>query len=131
MCTIWDGAKWCGKAAARCRDCVYPDVNICEAPPHLWVHQYLNKLDPVDWAGNLLSLQAFLMTQARAPVQRMPPPLVPASSCLQQSMGAVRRTAPRTSLLSSGLGLKLALRQAQKGVVGMRSSEETMPFHLR
>ncbi len=40
-------------------------MNLCEAPLRLLVHQYLNRLDPYDWAGNLLSLQAFLMTQVR------------------------------------------------------------------
>ena len=67
VCTIPDGAKWTGKAAARCRDCVSPAVNLCEAPPELLVHQYLNRLDAADWRGNLLSLQAYLMTQARPP----------------------------------------------------------------
>ena len=56
VCTIPDGAKWTGKAAARCRDDVSPGVNLCEAPPELLVHQYLNRLDDLDWHGNLLSL---------------------------------------------------------------------------
>ena len=63
VCTIPDGAKWSGRAAARCRDCVSPAANLCEAPPRLLVHQYLHALDAQDWRGNLLSLQAYLLTQ--------------------------------------------------------------------
>ena len=42
-----------------------PGVNLCNSPPELLVHQYLNRLDAIDWRGNLLSLQAYLMTQVR------------------------------------------------------------------
>ena len=45
--------------------CCCTTVNLCAAPPLLLVHQYLNRLDPLDWQGNLLSLQAYLMTQAQ------------------------------------------------------------------
>ena len=77
VCTIPDGAKWSGRAAARCRDCISPGVNLCEAPPRLLVHQYLNRLDPEDWRGNLLSMQAYLLTQVCSALpghsQRMQP----------------------------------------------------------
>ncbi len=58
-----EGAKWAGRAAARCRDCVSAD-NLCAQPPQLLIHQYLNHLDPENWQGNLLSLKAYLLTQA-------------------------------------------------------------------
>lgn len=38
-------------------------ANLCERPPRLLIHQYLNHLDPYDWQGNLLSLKAYLLTQ--------------------------------------------------------------------
>ncbi|BDA47547.1 hypothetical protein COCOBI_10-3950 [Coccomyxa sp. Obi] len=62
LCTIPEGYKWARRACARCRDCL-SEVNLCEAPPRLLIHQYLNHLDKEDWRGNLLSLKAYLMTQ--------------------------------------------------------------------
>ena len=62
LCTIPEGYKWARRASARCRDCL-SEANLCEAPPRLLIHQYLNHLDKDDWRGNLLSLKAYLMTQ--------------------------------------------------------------------
>ena len=41
--------------------------NLCVEPPQLLLHQYLNRLDPVEPEGNLVSLKAYLLTQASNP----------------------------------------------------------------
>ena len=63
ICSVPLGATWSAKAAGRCRDCVSPR-NLCAEPPQLLLHQYLNRLDPVEPEGNLVSLKAYLLTQA-------------------------------------------------------------------
>ena len=64
LCSIPQGALWAERAAARCRDCVDGSSNICEAPPQLLIHQYLHRLDAENPAANLISLKAYLLTQA-------------------------------------------------------------------
>lgn len=67
LCNIPEGARWADKAAARCHSCLPEEAhsNLCQAAPELLIHQYLNRLDPDNPQGNLLSLKAYLMTQAR------------------------------------------------------------------
>lgn len=67
LCNIPEGATWAGKAAARCHSCLADEahINLCQGAPELLIHQYLNRLDPDNPQGNLLSLKAYLMTQAR------------------------------------------------------------------
>lgn len=59
-----EGAKWAARAATRCRDCLAAAENLCDAPPRLLIHQYLAELDASNPAANLLSLKAYLLTQA-------------------------------------------------------------------
>ena len=67
LCNIPEGARWADKAAARCHSCLPEEAhsNLCQDAPELLIHQYLNRLDPDNPQGNLLSLKAYLMTQAR------------------------------------------------------------------
>ena len=58
------GSVWAAKAAGRCRDCQSAQ-NLCADPPQLLIHQYLNRLDPDDPLGNLVSIKAYLLTQVQ------------------------------------------------------------------
>ncbi len=53
---------WIRLAAMRCQDCISSE-NICRQVPKLIIHMYLSRLDEHNWAANLLSIKAFLLTQ--------------------------------------------------------------------
>ena len=64
ICSVPVGSVWAAKAAGRCRDCQSAQ-NLCANPPQLLIHQYLNRLDPEDPLGNLVSIKAYLLTQVQ------------------------------------------------------------------
>lgn len=62
LCDMTEADVWIRRAARRCQDCVSSE-NICRQTPKLTIHMYLSRLDEHNWAANLLSIKAFLLTQ--------------------------------------------------------------------
>jgi hypothetical protein len=62
LCHDEHTVKWLSYIEANCHSCV-DGANICSAPPQLLFHMSLQTLSKASWQGNLLAIQAFLMTQ--------------------------------------------------------------------
>ncbi|KAF8064648.1 hypothetical protein HT031_003449 [Scenedesmus sp. PABB004] len=63
LCDMDVPGRWLARARANCYSCMEPGLNVCAHPPTMLYHQYLERLHPTEWAANLLSIRAFLMTQ--------------------------------------------------------------------
>ena len=68
----WKPKETCDKAipgkllfdlGTNCYSCL-TGKNVCTDPPKILYHQYLDRVHPQNWEGNLLSMKAYLMTQA-------------------------------------------------------------------
>lgn len=55
--------EWYERSKVNCYSCLNPELNVCQNPPMIYYHQYLEKLHPQHWEGNLLAMKAFLITQ--------------------------------------------------------------------
>uniref|UniRef100_A0A383VQR7 Uncharacterized protein n=1 Tax=Tetradesmus obliquus TaxID=3088 RepID=A0A383VQR7_TETOB len=63
LCDLDEPGMWLQRALSNCYSCLDPNRNVCRQPRQLSYHQYLVGLHPLSWQANLLSIQAFLMTQ--------------------------------------------------------------------
>jgi hypothetical protein len=62
FCNVSMAALQLGRVGANCYRCT-DGANVCSQRPRVVYHQYLRTLHPYRWRGNLLSMQAYLMTQ--------------------------------------------------------------------
>ena len=60
LCTSQETMRWLEVAARNCISC-QTGRNVCERPPLLLFHQYLDALHPKLWRANLLSMQSVLV----------------------------------------------------------------------
>lgn len=61
---------WLQAASSSCYSCL-DGSNICSNPPFVLYHMFLDQLHPQLWAGNLASLQLYLMTQVGGGLTRL------------------------------------------------------------
>ena len=62
LCHDEETVKWLSYIEANCHSCS-DGRNFCSDPPQLLFHMSLEFLHKSSWQGNLLAIQAFLMTQ--------------------------------------------------------------------
>ena len=64
-CSIAVPGKLLSDLGTNCYSCM-TGKNVCTDPPKIMYHQYLDQVDPKHWEGNLLSMKAYMLTQASA-----------------------------------------------------------------
>ncbi len=101
---------WIRLAAMRCQDCISSE-NICRQVPKLIIHMYLSRLDEHNWAANLLSIKAFLLTQ----------------NLIKAQLWVWSDTCSDSGLVGPALALRHLSSGEPKAPEVLRSSEPVMP----